>query len=295
MNALCHLDHYGFLAVTGKDAVKFLQGYTTCDLDRLTDNTSMIGAICNLQGRMLTSFRAVRIENGILLRMDRPLVAVTITFLSKYIVFSKATLADMSEDWRCFGVFTSTSTAEMNVTRDTDSIVICLEGRKEIYASDQFPAPAVPEGMVLEKNDWLKADVDQGIAWVTENSSAEFLPQMFDYHLHGAIHFDKGCYLGQEIVARAQYRGSLKKRLHRLSSGKFRDIGTKVGGGMVVGTAGDREGDENGHDHHLLAVVTSDGNVIPGNAIEGVSVSFDDGENVLAYPCQLPIVADKSS
>ena len=80
-----------------------MQGYTTCDVEKVSD-TGNVGAICNLQGRMITNFRIADIEDGLLLRMHRSRVQDAMTFLSKYIVFSKAELVDASEQWQCFGL-----------------------------------------------------------------------------------------------------------------------------------------------------------------------------------------------
>ena len=97
------LDHFGFLKVSGVDAVTFLQGYTTCDLAALNDDSAQLGAICNIQGRMLASFIVIRQDQDLVLRMHKSLVPKTIAFLTKYIVFSKAELTDISEKLRCYG------------------------------------------------------------------------------------------------------------------------------------------------------------------------------------------------
>ena len=96
---LYQLTDKGFLRIAGPEAVKFLQGYTTCDLTLLEQNATRMGAICNLQGRMVTSFRVLKTGNDLILRMQRPLVKSTLDFLQKYIVFSKADLHDISEDY----------------------------------------------------------------------------------------------------------------------------------------------------------------------------------------------------
>ena len=105
MNNICSLDDYGLLCVSGKDALSFLQGYTTCDLEKLDPTAAQIGAICNIKGRMLTSFVVVKDGESLLLRMHKPLVAQTIAFLKKYIVFSKAEMQDISENYYFYGHF----------------------------------------------------------------------------------------------------------------------------------------------------------------------------------------------
>lgn len=218
------LNQFGFLKISGKDAIKFLQGYTTCDLDALTETSVQLGAICNLQGRMLTSFLVVRQETDLILRMDRSLIEKTMQFLNKYIVFSKAELHDISDSYRCFG-HAETEEESYSMSVNDDTFTIHLGNRREVWQTpdvdDAIEAPAA----------WHDLEIAQGITWVTEATSEKFLPQMFAYHVLGGIDFNKGCYLGQEIVARMQYRGELKRRLHRVSA-----VVNEVESGDVVAT-----------------------------------------------------------
>lgn len=200
--SLTRLNQFGFLAITGPDAIKFLQGYATCDLTRLPD-TPMMGAICNLQGRMLTSFRIAQTDHGVILRMDKPLVPRTLEFLSKYIVFSKAEMQDISDSTTCYGCMgTADDLPEAGITVPVGT------DRFEYWSTESLDADE-------DARWWVEADIRDGLAWVSSANSEEYLPQMLNYHLHEAIDFAKGCYLGQEIVARMQYRGELKRRLHR--------------------------------------------------------------------------------
>ncbi len=255
MNNLYRLSDMGILTITGPDAIKFMQGYTTCNLTQLDDNATALGAVCNLQGRMLTSFLVLRSGTDLWLRMQRALVPATLSFLQKYIVFSKAELHDISESYVCYG------SLDQSAVSPTDGFTIELDNRREFWTSSTLSADD-------DIGPWQDAEVTAGVAWVTESSQEEYLPQMFNYHKHNGIDFEKGCYLGQEIVARAHYRGELKRRLHRLSSEKSRNVGDQLDGGTVVASA------PNG----LLAVLKNTGE-------EPVSASFVDGETVEATPC----------
>jgi folate-binding protein YgfZ len=228
MHDLCPLNQFGFLKVQGVDAISFLQGYTTNDLTLLGEGNVQLGAICNIQGRMLASFLVIRDGQDLMLRMSRDLVEITKAFLAKYIVFSKAELVDMSEDFVCFGSLG----ADGNFTyRKTDTgWVISLGNRAEHWhsVSDRVIAESDP-------GQFANAEFEAGIAWVTAATSETFLPQMFNYHQLSGIDFEKGCYLGQEIIARAQYRGELKRRLHRLPPVNGIEVGEKTGSqGMIV-------------------------------------------------------------
>ena len=255
MTTLYHLSDTGLLCITGTDAIKFMQGYVTCDLTKLRDGGRTIGAVCNLQGRMLTSFLALRSGQDLWFRMQRSLVPSTLEFLKKYIVFSKAELHDISDSYVCYGSLDhSTETL-------SDGFIIELHNRKEIWSPSVFSAET-------NIGPWQDAEYSAGIAWVSETSQAEYLPQMFNYHNQDGIDFEKGCYLGQEIIARAQYRGELKRRLHRLTSAKARDIGEELDCGSVVATAPSGQ----------LAVLKNTTN-------QPITAKFKDGECVEAKPC----------
>ncbi len=225
-----HLTNFGILCVSGKDAVKFLQGYTTCDITRLDDRAAL-GAITNLQGRMLTSFIIVQQGGDLLLRMQRELVARTIEFLSKYIVFSKAEMSDLSDAWHCYGLPVPATSTPFSVSNNDTAITINLPWGQEIWSTNPLQADA-------DINSWADAEVSHGIAWVHANTSETFLPQMFNYHNLNGIDFEKGCYLGQEVVARAQYRGELKRKLHRLDTAPAIEIGGELDGGEIVAVSG---------------------------------------------------------
>jgi len=237
MNHVIHLPEYGFLGISGKDAIKFFQGYSTCELNDLDQNHSGIGATCNLKGRMLASYRLIPGEDGLLIRMDRRLVEPMIEFLKKYIVFSKAKLENLSDRFTCYGYVFNTPDASPQIT--------CPEGKDSWYTSELGPVICVEEDTPALNEDnpgnhlqrcelwldtnlvqkspvsnadadlWHQAEIRQGIAWVNFETREEYLPQMLNYDKINGISFEKGCYLGQEIVARMQYRGALKRKLFR--------------------------------------------------------------------------------
>lgn len=230
------LKHFGFITVIGRDAQKFLQGYTTCDLEKLGDDVISPGAICNIQGRMLCNFHIARIDQGFLLRLHQSLVDATLIFLKKYIVFSKATLADESGQYKCFGLTQVGADApqtlhQMSHTKAGLLSKISDSGRFELWSNspELIDSPELtnsPEA--ADTANWIKQDIEEGIAWVNETTSEAYLPQMYNLDKHHGIAFDKGCYLGQEIVARMQYRGELKKRLQRVNASRKLTNGEKI-------------------------------------------------------------------
>lgn len=212
MSTVFRLSQFGFLAVNGKDAKTFLQGYTTCDLDKLSTRNNL-GAICNLQGRMISNFRVAETSDGLLLRMHRSRIADTVLFLSKYIVFSKADLVDVSDHWQCYGVI-----------GDQPEGQICLQvsdNRYEVLSETDLPAES-------DDLSWQQQDCLDGLAWIETTTAELYLPQMFNLHNLDGIDFDKGCYLGQEIIARAQYLGDLKRSLHATQSETNLNVGDEL-------------------------------------------------------------------
>jgi tRNA-modifying protein YgfZ len=226
------LDHEGLLAVRGADAAKFLQGQVTCNLNYLSPNQSSLGARCTPKGRMLSSFRIVAVEGGYLLAMARELLEAQLTELQKYAVFSKSKLSDESAAWVRFGLSgadTLLSELGLDLGSAADSVastdgLLALrlaDGRTELWAPASEAAALqsklsaqLPQA---ELNQWLLAQIQAGIGQVFGATRELFIPQMINLQALGGVSFKKGCYTGQEIVARMQYLGKLKRRLYRLT------------------------------------------------------------------------------
>lgn len=226
------LSHEGVLAVRGVDASKFLQGQLTCNLNYLSDARSSLGARCTQKGRMQSSFRIVFEGDGCLLAMARELVESQLLDLRKYAVFSKSKLTDESQAWVRFGLQDGDGaliSLGLDLPQETDSVVrgndlIAIRvspGRTELWVrADQADtltsrlAAQLAQGSI---NDWLLGQIRAGIGQVFGSTREEFIPQMLNLQAVGGVSFKKGCYTGQEIVARMQYLGKLKRRLYRLS------------------------------------------------------------------------------
>ena len=230
------LEHYGFLAVEGPDTGKFLQGQTTCDLDKVSDTQAQLGAFCTVKGRTLSSFLIASDQQHHLLRMRRDLVATTAKAIAKYIVFSKATHTDASEDFTAIGLSGATAGSIIarvfgalpggqyqSVSRDGAVAVQLDEGAMLFECwlpSDQLALlwPQLNSGQaLLSAQHWQLLVIRQGCGEVSAATSELFIPQMLNYHLTGAISFTKGCYTGQEVIARMHYKGKLKRQLYRIA------------------------------------------------------------------------------
>ena len=230
----CTLSHEGVLAVIGNDASKFLQGQLTCNLNYLSDTRSSLGARCTQKGRMQSSFRIVLEPQGCFLAMARELVEPQLTDLKKYAVFSKSKLTDDSANWVRFGLNQADVVLEslgIHLPADTDSVarangliaIRVSEGRAELWApveqTDALRQHLQAQRVEADLNQWMLGQIRAGIGQVMPQTRELFIPQMLNLQAVGGVSFKKGCYTGQEIVARMQYLGKLKRRLYRLSLG----------------------------------------------------------------------------
>ena len=241
----CTLSHEGVLAVRGADAGKFLQGQLTCNLDYLNEQRASLGARCTQKGRMQSSFRILLQGDGVLMAMATELLEPQLADLKKYAVFSKSKLTDESAAWVRFGIVQGDSVLAglgLELPADTDSVVrhddlIAVRvspDRAELWVpADQTDAVKGQLSAVLAPgnlNQWLLGQIRAGIGQVMPATRELFIPQMLNLQAVGGVSFKKGCYTGQEIVARMQYLGKLKRRLYRLSlpAGELPEPGTPL-------------------------------------------------------------------
>ncbi|EXF46185.1 aminomethyltransferase [Pseudomonas sp. BAY1663] len=234
----CVLSHEGVLAVRGPDASKFLQGQLTCNLNYLDADHASLGSRCTPKGRMQSSFRILSDNDGYLLAMASELLQPQQADLGKYAVFSKSRLTDESAAWCRFGLADGDGAlvslgldlpqAADRVVRANGLLAIRLpDGRAELWV----PAAEAEEarlrlGAQLQEaplQRWLLDQVRAGIGQVFGSTRELFIPQMINLQALGGVSFKKGCYTGQEIVARMQYLGKLKRRLYHLAGDSGQD------------------------------------------------------------------------
>ena len=293
----CTLSHEGVLAVRGADAGKFLQGQLTCNLDYLGDTRASLGARCTQKGRMQSSFRILLEGDGVLLAMATELLEPQLADLKKYAVFSKSKLTDESAAWVRFGIEQGDAallSLGLELPAETDSVarngglvaIRVSPDRVELWApADQADTLKGKLSALLAEGDlnqWLLGQVRAGIGQVMPGTRELFIPQMLNLQAVGGVSFKKGCYTGQEIVARMQYLGKLKRRLYRLSldAGELPQPGTPLFSpthgsaiGEVVLAAGA------GQNIELLAVLqaeAAEGGDIHLGALEGPALHLLD-------------------
>lgn len=220
------------LLVKGPDASKFLQGQVTCDLRELSTPVTRLGAQCNPKGRILLSFRALQIDaDTIALRIPTSMMDKAKNSLGKYIVFAKAKLHDDS-DYRLFGIYgdearhaTETIFARLPadndgwIEKDGNVLIQLAQNRFECWIKSAnvtaFEQQLADHTVGSDINDWELLNIRAGIADIYPETIELFTPQEINYQLINGINFRKGCYTGQEIVARLHYRGKLKRHMYR--------------------------------------------------------------------------------
>jgi folate-binding protein YgfZ len=231
--AMADLSTLGLIAVSGADATQFLQGQLTNDLRTLTPTRTQLSAHCSPKGRMLASFRVLRLADLIYLRLPRSTAGALVKRLSMFVLRAKITVEDASD--RLVGVGIAGPCAPdilapqlPDLPEDANAIahhgelaVIRIPGtpaRFEVLG----PADAVAalwdrvaeEATVVNADYWALLDIRAGLPTVYPQTADLFVPQMTNMQLIDGVSFTKGCYTGQEVVARMQYLGRLKRRMY---------------------------------------------------------------------------------
>jgi tRNA-modifying protein YgfZ len=223
------LDSLGVLRARGADVIAFLQGQVSNDMARLAVDRSLLAGYHNPQGRVIALLRLVQLAgDDVLAVLPRELVVPVAQRLTKFILRSKVKLADDSAAWVIRGVLTATAVvappalpAAVNAAaRVADSIAVRLAERpaRWLLVSPVGPAPSAVVGAAVAPEVWQRLAIAAGEPQVYGTTSEEFVAQMLNLDALGAIAFDKGCYTGQEVIARAHYRGRVKRRMQRFVS-----------------------------------------------------------------------------
>lgn len=214
----------GAITVSGDNASKFLQGQLTCDVVKLTPGQSCLGAHCNPQGRVLSTFRLVRHHQDYLMLLPPSMVEPTLTNLSKYAAFSKVTLINSSDEYEFLGIV-GLHCAELptEIQHHADLVGTDLGGeppRSILMGPADTIVTAITAFnqagfLTLAAAIWHGLDIAATVPTIYPETQALFTPHDIDYPALGGVSFDKGCYTGQEIVARMQYRGKAKYGLYQ--------------------------------------------------------------------------------
>ncbi len=226
------LTHLGLIRVTGEDAASLLQNLLSNDIKKLQTHHAQRSSLNSPKGRMLASFIVWREAGDFLLQTSADIAPAILRKLSMYVLRSRARLSDADTEVAAIGL------AGPNVARVLDQLglqlppdamqtsgeqirVVRLEGPRVMLLTALAAAPDLWQKLIAAgvapagTSVWHWLDIQQGIPLITAATQDEFVAQMLNFELVGGVSFQKGCYPGQEIVARTQYLGKLKKRMFR--------------------------------------------------------------------------------
>ncbi len=236
---LIKLDQYDLIEIKGKDAREFLNNQFTNDLKTLPENESSLGAWCSIKGRVLYTFR-IWFENETFWLILPSVQTESFLKKLKMFVFRSDVMIDQIHDKNVYGLYGKESDQFLKNIPDNDNAFV----RNEDDLVIKIPA-LIPRYLIISENEnfettdknnsWKLLDIMAGIPEILPETADQFLPQMLDLENLGGLSFQKGCYPGQEIVARVKYRGELKKQLYQAHV----ETSIKVEAGSILVTAND--------------------------------------------------------
>ncbi|VTU28768.1 tRNA-modifying protein YgfZ [Variovorax sp. PBL-E5] len=239
LNGVTALPHLGVIRAEGPDAADFLHGQLTQDFVLLGASEARLAALCTAKGRVIASFIGIRPQpDRILLVCSRDILPATLKRLSMFVLRAKVKLSDASEEFALHGL-AGTALAANGIDAGSAPGRCSVAGQAQVvalYPSDGVPralwiapaASAAPQGADLDLALWQWSEVRSGIVTLTQPVVEAFVPQMLNYESVGGVNFKKGCYPGQEVVARSQFRGTLKRRTYLVKADAALAAGQEV-------------------------------------------------------------------
>jgi folate-binding protein YgfZ len=230
----------GVIAVSGNDAAAFLQGQLTNEVVKLGAEQLTFNGYCTAKGRLLATFRCWRDEQVIYLQLPRELVASVVKRLSMFVLRAKVNVVDDSASWITWAIFGNGAAARLEqvfgsipagagdclrmgpvrlarlaagATLAERFLLLAPSAEAASMQARLAGLPQVPSGVF-----WW-SEIDAAVPTVFAATQEKFVPQMINFEVVGGVSFSKGCYPGQEVVARSQYRGKLKRRMQRARCG----------------------------------------------------------------------------
>lgn len=229
---LTDLSYFGIIKVSGSDAAKFLQGQLTNDVLQVNANQSQLTAWCNPKGRIIVNLRLFKHQGAYYLFLPQASVEMTLKRLRMYILRAAVQLEDVSHQLVRLGIAGEQSTSliadnlkcippaaiNASLTLETTTIIRVQGAQPRYLLFTETPqmiwSPLAQFARPVGAAIWQWLDILAGLPQIVPATSEEFVPQMINYSLIGGVNFKKGCYTGQEIVARMQYLGTLKRRMY---------------------------------------------------------------------------------
>ncbi|HHJ17195.1 MAG TPA: folate-binding protein [Gammaproteobacteria bacterium] len=232
-NVFADLSHYGLISVHGEDAETFLQGQLTNDIRKVKDTHSQFSGMCNPKGRLLASFRIFHRGDSYYLCLPSSMLEGVINRLRMFVLRSRVTLEDASDTFVHLGISGTDAGEDLqkfagrlpgnvnDVLQDDKLTIVCVPGIHPSYEVFTLPDTAMQlwdklnvQSAPIGADAWQLLDILAGVPVISPETREDFVPQMVNLQLIDGVSFQKGCYTGQEIVARMQYLGKLKRRMY---------------------------------------------------------------------------------
>jgi hypothetical protein len=227
----CELTQHGLIRYSGEEAQTFLHNQLTCEVQGLRPDQSTYGSYCTPKGRVLASFLLWRTEQDYFMQLPSSVREPIQKQISKYILRSKVKAADASADWAIFGIAGKDAGGLVKraighapepvhgVEHTPEAMAIRLPGDRILVAAAADKARGILKSLSaaaerLDPEYWEWLDIRAGVPVILPATQEAFVPQMVNLDLIGGVSYDKGCYPGQEIVARMHFRGTLKQRMY---------------------------------------------------------------------------------
>jgi len=237
LSGVAALPAWGVIRAQGADAPKFLHGQLTQDFSLLGPDQARLAAFCSPKGRMLSSFVGLKLAaDDVLLLCPADTLSAMLKRLSMFVMRAQCRLSDASADWSVWGVAgepasgPSLASSPWQLARAQEQTWVRLYPAAGVErALVVTPAGSVaPAGPALPLAVWDWLEVRSAVVPVTAALTEALVPQMLNYESVGGVNFKKGCYPGQEVVARSQFRGTLKRRAHLFHSDSALAVGSEV-------------------------------------------------------------------
>jgi len=247
---LASLAHQGLLKVSGEDAFNFLQSQLTNDLSEVTDEKAQLSAWCDPQGQVLAIFVVIKQGDDFYLMLDGSIKETIQKRLQMFILRSKVTLTDLSDEWAQIGYAGEFADLEIqrllqNKNKDLYEVTRCTLETEDDIILVKLPGPYHRYQLMgnieslksawqklrnqtdpINNHDWNLLDIAAGIPQVNSNNQGKYIAQFLNLDKLEAINFKKGCFPGQEIIARVHYRGKVTKRMFRLHLSDATELNT---------------------------------------------------------------------
>jgi len=288
------LANFGFIRIAGPDSSKFLQGQLSCDITQITTKLSSLGAHCNPKGRMLALFRLLLWQNDYFMLLPKSILPETLATLQKYARFCKTQLTDVSAEFACFGCYGESADAMLaeflapipthinnvvinnncllvrianpNSTTDTFARVLVIGKQPDIISIHKTLLTQASEA---NAQDWHLLDIQAKLAQLYPQTIATLTPHELNLPALNGVSFSKGCYTGQEVVARMEHLGKLKKHLClvKLATASQPTPGTAIVGRTAQQPVGRLVDFAATNDNHFIGLALIQDNAIENNTI----------------------------